>query len=261
MGLARDIIKPKDRSFSDIPSQIEHDSRYMPYFKDAIGCIDGTHIDACIPEAEQLRYRGRKGIPTFNVMATCDFDMCFTFISVGWEGSAHDTRIFLHALHTPELNFPKPPEGKYYLVDKGYPDRKGYLVPYPKTRYHKDEYQHEPPTNEKEAFNRSHSSLRSCIERSFGVLKKRWKILRQMPQFSINTQIDVIMATFALHNYIRKSSTNDLMFSMLDNNPDYMPNEEIPDVADYRSSETSRETSKEMDLVRDGIANQIWSRK
>lgn len=33
MGLARDIIKPKDRSFSDIPSQIEHDSRYMPYFK------------------------------------------------------------------------------------------------------------------------------------------------------------------------------------------------------------------------------------
>ncbi|XP_048497671.2 uncharacterized protein LOC125496277 [Beta vulgaris subsp. vulgaris] len=110
MGLARDIIKPKDRSFSDIPSQIEHDSRYMPYFKDAIGCIDGTHIDACIPEAEQLRYRGRKGIPTFNVMATCDFDMCFAFISVGWEGSAHDTRIFLHALHTPELNFPKPPE-------------------------------------------------------------------------------------------------------------------------------------------------------
>ena len=54
---------------------------------------------------------------------------------------------------------------------------------------------------------------------------------------------------------------NDLMFSMLGNNPYYMPNEEIPNVADYESSETSRGTSKEMDLVRDRIASQIWSRK
>ncbi|XP_048500931.1 protein ALP1-like [Beta vulgaris subsp. vulgaris] len=191
-------------------------------------------------------------------MATCDFDMCFTFISLGWEGSAHDTRVFLHALNTQELNFPKPPEGKYYLVDKGYPDRKGYLVPYPKTRYHKDEFTNMPPTNEREAFNRSHSSLRSCIERSFGVLKKRWKILGQMPQFSVETQLDVIMAAFALHNYIRKNSTEDLIFRMVDENPDYMPCEELPDVIHARNNETSRETSKEMEKVRDDIASLIW---
>jgi hypothetical protein len=63
-----------------------------------------------------MRYRGRKGIPTFNVMASCDFDMCFTFISVGWEGSAHDTRVFLHAINTPTLNFPKPPQGVVILL-------------------------------------------------------------------------------------------------------------------------------------------------
>jgi len=34
------------------------------------------------------------------------------------------------------------------------------------------------------------------------VLKKRWKILGQMPKYSIETQIDVIIAAFALHNYI-----------------------------------------------------------
>ena len=44
-------------------------------------------------------------------MAACDFAMCFTFVSAGWEGSAHDTRVFLHAIETPEMNFPKPPEG------------------------------------------------------------------------------------------------------------------------------------------------------
>jgi len=32
-GLANDIIKPKDPSFKFIPSQIDNDERYMPYFK------------------------------------------------------------------------------------------------------------------------------------------------------------------------------------------------------------------------------------
>ncbi|XP_031108447.1 uncharacterized protein LOC116012916, partial [Ipomoea triloba] len=255
-GLARDItipsyITPNDPTFQAIPSYITNDARYMPYFKDCIGCIDGTHIAACIPEADQLRYRGRKGIPTFNVMAACDFDMCFTFISVGWEGSAHDTRVFVHAISTPSMNFPKPPQGRYYLVDKGYPDKQGYLVPYPRIRYHQSQFEQEPPTNAQEAFNRAHSSLRSCIERSFGVLKKRWKILAKMPQFSVETQIDVIMATFALHNYIRKNSQDDMMFNVLEQHPDYIPPDELQDSSSNTSTnESLSQTSTEMKEIR-----------
>ncbi|XP_019196309.1 PREDICTED: putative nuclease HARBI1, partial [Ipomoea nil] len=250
-GLARDIIKPDDPTFQSIPSYITNDARYMPYFKDCIGCIDGTHIAACIPEVDQLRYRGRKGIPTFNVMAACNFDMCFTFISVGWEGSAHDTRVFLHAINTPSMNFPKPPQGRYYLVDKGYPDKQGYLVPYPRIRYHQSQFEHEPPTNAQEAFNRAHSSLRSCIERSFGVLKKRWKILANMPQFSVETQIDVIMATFALHNYIRKNSQDDMMFNVFEQHPDYIPPDELQDSSSNISiNENLSQASTEMKEIR-----------
>jgi hypothetical protein len=29
----------------------------------------------------------------------------------GWEGAAHDTRIFLDAIRSPSANFPKPPIG------------------------------------------------------------------------------------------------------------------------------------------------------
>ncbi|XP_024636687.1 protein ALP1-like isoform X1 [Medicago truncatula] len=262
-GLARDIIRPKDPTFQFIPLHISNDERYMTYFKDCIGCIDGTHIAACIPEADQMRYRGRKGIPTFNVMACCDFDMCFTFISVGWEGSAHDTRVFLHAINTPALNFPKPPDGRYYLVDKGYPDKEGYMVPYPRIRYHQSQFEHEPPTNAQEAFNQAHSSLRSCIERSFGVLKKRWKILNKMPQFSVKTQIDVIIAAFALHNYIRINSQDDAMFTILERHPNYIPNDELPDIVDgYQGSErqegrSGRSTkTKEM---RNNVAALLWN--
>ncbi|CAA0811283.1 Unknown protein [Striga hermonthica] len=193
-------------------------------------------------------------------MASCDFDMCFTFISVGWEGSAHDTRVFLHAIETSSMNFPKPPEGRYYLVDKGYPDRKGYLVPYPRIRYHQSEFQHELPNNAEEAFNRAHSSLRSCIERSFGVLKKRWKILSKMPKFSVETQIDVIMAAFALHNFIRINSNDDLMFGVLEKHPEYIPNDELQDEStSHPGYDNSRETKNVMKNIRNDIAKMIWS--
>ena len=64
-----------------------------------------------------MPYRGRKGIPTFNVLAACDFDMCFTFVSAGWEGSAHDTRVFLHAIESPAFKFPKLPEGVHKFFE------------------------------------------------------------------------------------------------------------------------------------------------
>ena len=43
--------------------------------------------------------------------ATCSFDMQFTFVWAGWEGSAQDTRIFLEAIDNPHIKFPKLPEG------------------------------------------------------------------------------------------------------------------------------------------------------
>jgi len=33
------------------------------------------------------------------------------FVWAGWEGSAHDTRIFLEAINNPNKRFSKPPKG------------------------------------------------------------------------------------------------------------------------------------------------------
>ena len=56
-------------------------------------------------------YRVKKGVLTFNVMAACAFDMCFTFTSIRWEGSTHNTCVFTHAINSPSLKFPKPSQG------------------------------------------------------------------------------------------------------------------------------------------------------
>ena len=144
------------------------------------------------------------------------------------------------------------------MADKGYPDRQGILTPYSKIRYHQSEFRGVVPRGYKEIFNRSHSSLRSCIERAFGVLKARWKILRAMPRYSIKDQNRAILSTFALHNYIRRSTIRDPAFKIIDEDPDFVPPDSFPDVAD-NTIEDSLERSRvqEMSTIRDNIASSL----
>ena len=44
------------------------------------------------------RHRGRKGYPTQNVLVACSFDLKFTYVLPGWEGTASDSRIIKNAL-------------------------------------------------------------------------------------------------------------------------------------------------------------------
>ncbi|KAI5009115.1 hypothetical protein ZWY2020_010163 [Hordeum vulgare] len=157
-------------------------------------------------------------------MAVCDFDMRFTSIVVGWPGSAHDTRIFRDTLVKYADRFPHPPIGRYYLVDSGYPNCDGYLAPYKGQKYHVPEFrQGLPPNGKKETFNFAHSSLRNVIERSFGVLKMKWRILQNMPSYSPEKQARIIIACMALHNCIRESNLRDLEFDKCDHDENYMP--------------------------------------
>uniref|UniRef100_A0A452YGR6 DDE Tnp4 domain-containing protein n=1 Tax=Aegilops tauschii subsp. strangulata TaxID=200361 RepID=A0A452YGR6_AEGTS len=69
----------------------------------------------------------------------------------------------------------------YYLVDSGYPNRVGYLAPYKGQTYHLPEFRAgRPPTGKLEVYNHAHSSLRNVVERTFGVLKQKWRILRNV---------------------------------------------------------------------------------
>jgi hypothetical protein len=41
---------------------------------------------------------GRKSHPTQNIMAAVDYDLRFTFVMTGWEGTSHDALILRDAL-------------------------------------------------------------------------------------------------------------------------------------------------------------------
>ncbi|XP_006604141.2 putative nuclease HARBI1 [Glycine soja] len=224
---AKDIIKPIDPSFRDTPDEILKDARYCSYFRNCIGVIDGTHIRVCVPSHLQGVYIGRKGYTTTNVMAVCDFSMCFTFVWAGWEGSAHDTKIFMEALRKLALHFAHPPQGKYYLVDSGYPTFMGFLGLYKKTRYHIPQFRIGPRIRGRvEVFNYYHSSLRSTIEHAFDLCKARWKILGNMSPFALKTQNQIIVACMTIHNFIQRNDKSDGEFDSLDEDNEYIDTDE-----------------------------------
>jgi hypothetical protein len=88
------------------------------------------------PAPLQSLYRNRKGFLSQNCLFICNFDMLFTYILSGWEGSATDARVWTDAL---AKGF-SVPEGFYYLADAGYPHCKELLVPFRGVRYHLQEW-------------------------------------------------------------------------------------------------------------------------
>ncbi|XP_022891788.1 uncharacterized protein LOC111406631 [Olea europaea var. sylvestris] len=156
-----------------------------PLFENCIGAIDRTHVQAILPRDERVNFIGRKGIPTQNVLAACDFNLCFTFVHAGWTRTTHDSRMLARSIHSPEIDFPHPAQGKFYLVDSGFAHRPGYMAPYKGSDilYHFQQF-YDGETgrrrnfrNARERFNFRHLSCRNVIERAFGVWKVRWKIL------------------------------------------------------------------------------------
>jgi hypothetical protein len=49
--MGKDYIKPIDPKFVTVHSRITSDPRIMPHFKDYIGALDGTYINATPPHA------------------------------------------------------------------------------------------------------------------------------------------------------------------------------------------------------------------
>ncbi|PIA60800.1 hypothetical protein AQUCO_00300371v1 [Aquilegia coerulea] len=94
------------------PSQIFNGIRYEKYFKNCLGALDGTHIVATVPGDEVERFRsGRKSFTSQNVLAACSFDLKFTYVLVGWEGTTHDQRVLDDARTRP--NPFRIPQGIY----------------------------------------------------------------------------------------------------------------------------------------------------
>ena len=119
-----------------VPPEILKNPKFYPFFKDALGTINGTHINCNSTAEDQQAAHDCKGSLTQNCLAICSFDMRFLYIFSGWEGATSDSTMFedAHITDLPILH------GKYYLVDTGFPICDSLIVPYRGEHYHLAEW-------------------------------------------------------------------------------------------------------------------------
>lgn len=127
----------KQPTIDDPPSSFFKDNPKMwPFFRYALGAIDGCHIPFYPPGSEREAFRNRKGFFSQNGLFCCIFSLFFTYSLTGWEGSSSDARVFEDAI-TSDLVIPP---GYYLLADAGFPHCKELLIPYRGKRYHLQEW-------------------------------------------------------------------------------------------------------------------------
>ena len=107
--------------------------------------------------------------------------------------------------------------GKYYLVDTGYSNEPGFLVAYKTNKQQKTSQANKVSQfhGPHELFNYRHSSIRNVIERTFGVLKKRFPVIKDsMPPYKkMAMQGNIVIACCVVHNFIRENDLDDFCFS------------------------------------------------
>ena len=89
-AIYKSVIRPATAD-TPLAERIASNHNYMPYFKDCVAAVDGTHIPVSLPaDVNKAAWRNCKGYTLHNVLAICNFDMYFTNALYGWEGSAAD---------------------------------------------------------------------------------------------------------------------------------------------------------------------------
>ena len=203
------IILPS--TSKQLDSHIVDDTKYFSYFENCLGALDGTYLPAHLPSVIAPQYQNRKGWLSQNILGVCRINLTFCYLLAGWEGSAHDDRVLEDDLFNKDFRIP---DGKYYLADTRYHNTDYLLCPYRVVRYHLKEQaaSGKKTMNKEELFNLHHSSLRNVVERIFGVTKRRFQIFKSAPEYHLNTQISLVFAVTALHNFIRIYQSQDDMY-------------------------------------------------
>lgn len=167
--------------------------------------IDCTHVRIISPGGDNAElYRNRKGFFSINVQTTCDANLMITNIVARWPGSAHDSNIFNNSRLCSLIE-----DGNFgtniIVADGGYKNTKSVLTPLLN-----------PTKPEEILYNESIIRTRCCVERSYGVWKRRFPILSLGIRLNNKKVQGVIVATAVLHNVCYINSDTDLPSLPLD---------------------------------------------
>lgn len=176
---------------------------YSCQISQAIGAIDGTHVNIVAPAGEGKEdYFSRKQRYTVNTQGIVGANLIFYDVATGFPGSCHDARnlrnsSIFHRAQNEEL-LVKPIDivneteiRPLILGDSAYPLFSWLLTPFP----------FGPAlTRRQKKFNKRLSGGRVHVERAFGILKARWRCLLKRVDNEIENVSSVIITCCTIHN-------------------------------------------------------------
>ena len=104
--------------------------------------------------------------------------------------------------------------------------------------------------------------MRNAIERIFGVLKKRFPILKNQLEFPYNIQVRLVQVLCCLHNIIRLIDGDDIYDEEWERDQrfeDFESEEDDDDLEPVRSKRVTAKQYAAAQRMRDSIAEQMWT--
>ncbi|KAJ8672373.1 hypothetical protein QAD02_003632 [Eretmocerus hayati] len=176
-----------------------------------VGALDGKHFRIRQPAHSGASFWNWKRFYSVNVMAVCDSDGYFMWVSAGALGSLNDSTVFRNtnlgaALYQDDLpiinqrsRLPNTDVNltRFLIADGGFPLERFMLRPFPTVR---------PMPLERRIFNIRLGTARRVIERAFGILTKKFRCFENPLDFNLETIDLIILTSFILHNYLLTES-------------------------------------------------------
>lgn len=199
-GIVREFCKMVRLHLQKIFVQIPNENRFRVLARDferlhnipyIIGAIDGSHIPVLAPVIGGEDYYCRKSFHSALLQGIVDTNCIFWDYEFGWAGSLHDWTVFQQTKVGRACM-----EGKflpYKLIgDAAYPVRPWMYSPFKGTSDGLESY--------KAHWNFIQSSTRMCVERAFGILKGRWRIIQKRADVPLRSVADIVSTCIVLHN-------------------------------------------------------------
>lgn len=176
-----------------------------------VGLLDATHLPIIRPTSDLSSndYYDRRGNYSITAQAVVSSDLQFMDVVIGWPGCVHDARIWQNSCLRRDLDELMLPLGtKQYLVnnqevilypfilaDSAYPNSRHLVTTYESHRTRENPEIHR--------LNERLSAVRQGVERAFGILKGRFRILTSatiLSRGSIEKLNRIFYSCFILHN-------------------------------------------------------------
>ncbi|XP_040072840.1 putative nuclease HARBI1 [Ixodes scapularis] len=156
-------------------------------FPGVVGAIDGTHVRIQGPPLHEEVFVNRHFYHSINVELVVDARSRILNVVAKWPGSVHDSYVLSQS--SVGENFATGAYGGLLIGDSGYPCRPWLMAPF-----------RSPTTPAECAYNQTHATTRSVVERTIGQLKRRFHCLHAELRMLPERCCTIAVACCVMHN-------------------------------------------------------------